>query len=490
MKVLIDNEEVLCDKNIEIKEEMLQTSSVILNNVYPANWENDKDYVSRFYYPPDYAKCKIYDGEDLIFCGIVKNTGNISLNPRYPHYCTVQVLDFKDFLSQGETLDYVINNKTVVEAIQQVIGTIAPYGFVLGNVQILNGDDVIGAYSTKDETAYDVFNYLADICQARWTTRMIDEDTVAIDFYDPTLLPEGTEIEYTQEWFEANKIDDISFSYSSNDYRNKQVMLSNEAYSNIETSEIIVADGYQTQFNTIDKIGSITSLVINGVEQTVITKEEYDLGYNCDFYYTPGNNYFESVDLVSTGVVITVTYYAIIEGREVIINQSEVSRIADMIDRKGVIARYENRNDATTTRELQSIGQSYLKYKGTPEIRLNVSARSNLWNVGERVVFNAPLDELDQEYMVKSKTIQRIETANITFYTYELTSSFNMEQDINYFDNQRYKARGNIGEGEYISRNVDIENTANIIFYGLEVTEVSLEGNELQSELQTSLGSE
>ena len=79
MRILINNEEVLCGKDFTIEEDLLNTSSVILNNVYPATWELDKDYISRFYYPPDYAKCLIYnDDNDLIFCGVVKNTGNIS----------------------------------------------------------------------------------------------------------------------------------------------------------------------------------------------------------------------------------------------------------------------------------------------------------------------------------------------------------------------------------------------------------------------------
>lgn len=491
IQIFINNEEVVCDKNLEINEEMLTTSSIILDNVYPKSWELTHDYVNNFYYPKDFSMCKILQDGNLIFAGMVKNTGNISLNPRYPHYCSVQVLDFKDFLSQGETLDFVINNKTIGEAIEQVIGTVSPYGFILGNLNISKIDEIIGAYSTKDETAYDVFNYLADISQSRWTTRMIDENTVAIDFYDPDLLPQGIDIEYTQEWFSDNKVDDMSFSYSSNDYRNKQVMLSGEVFSNIETTEVIVADGYQTQFNTTDKIGNATELLINGTSMKIVTKEEYDMGYECDFYYTPGNNYFESVDLVSTGKVMTITYYAIIEGREIIINQNEINRVSEMTERKGVVARYENRNDATTTQELQAIGQTYLKYKGTPEIKLNVATRSNLWNIGDRVTFNAPLTELSQEYMVKSKKTQIITTANQVFYTFELTSSFNMERDVNYFDNQRYKARGNIGEGEFISRNVDIENTANVIFYDLEVTEVEIDTTStLQSELQTPLGVE
>lgn len=491
LKVIINNEEVLCDKDFIINEEMLNTSSVILNNVYPVAWEEDKDYVSRFYYPKDYSKCKILNDDTLLFCGIVKNTGEINLNPFHPHYCNVQILDFKDFLSQGETLDFVITDKTISEAIDQVIGTISPYGFIKGNIYLENIDEPIGTYSTKDKTAYDVFNYIADITQSRWTTRMIDENNVAIDFYDPNSLPQGTGIEYTKTWFTNNLIDNITYSYSSNDYRNKQVMLSGEVYSNIETTEILVADGYQTQFNTIDKIGKVSSLLLNGTPVSIITKDEYDLGYEADFYYQPGNKYFESTNLVSTGAILTIVYYAIIEGREVILNQDEISRVESMTGRKGVIARYETRNDATTTGELQAIGQSYLKYKGIPEIKLNISTRKNIWNIGQRVQFSAPLQELSQEYMVKRKITNYIATIDTIFYEYELTSSFNMEREINYFDNQRFKSKGNIGEGEFISRNIDIENTANVIFYDLEVEEIEVDGNStLQAELQAPLGVE
>ena len=92
MKIYINNEEVLCSNVLEITEEMLQTSSTILDNCYPKSWEANHDYISQFYFPPDYSKCKIYQGEELIFCGLVKNTGSIELNPREPHYCSLQIL--------------------------------------------------------------------------------------------------------------------------------------------------------------------------------------------------------------------------------------------------------------------------------------------------------------------------------------------------------------------------------------------------------------
>ena len=478
VRIYIDNVEVYCNKNFTIENEMLNTSSVILDNVYPASWEIDQDYVSRFYYPPDYAKVKIYDGENLIFCGVVKNTGNISINPRDPHYCSIEVLDFKTFLSEGETLDFVIAGKTITQALEQITSSIEKYGFTLGDVNVLNPDEIIGAYSTKDKTAYDVYQYIADITNSRWTTKLIDENTVEINFYDPTLMNEGVEIEYTQEFFDNNSIIDMNFSYGTYDYRNKQVMISNEVYSSISQQEIIVANGYQTQFSTEQKIGQINSILVNGIEMTFTTKENKDLGYTADFYYNPGENYFESNDLQSAGAVININYQSIVEGRQIVLNPNEIDRINNSTGRYGVVARYENRNDATTSNELQKIGESYIKFKGVPEILLNISSTQNIWDIGETVNFsNAPLDELETSYMVKKKKINYIATQETIFYTYELTSSFNSETQINYFDNQRNKANGNIGVGEYISRNYDIESNAKIIFYDTEIEKATITGD-------------
>lgn len=490
MNITIDGIDVVCSNDITIKQEILNTPSVILNNVYPKLWETDKDYTSRYYHPDDYSQCLIKDeNNNLLFCGVVKNSGQISLNPRYPHYSTLQILDYKTFLSEGETLDVVIADKTILEAITQVVNIIAPYGFELGEVKILNENDVIGAYSTKDKTAYDVFNYLADITQSRWTTRVLGAGRVAIDFYDPTLMPQGTAIDSTTIWWKNNKIDDITYNYGTWNYRNKQVMTSRQVYGSIPQSQVIRYDGYANQIMTEFPIGEISSIYVNGVGRPFATNDEKAIGIYADFYYTPENNYFEKSMNISVGSEIIITYIPIVEGRQVISNTNEITRVGTATGVKGVIARYENRNDATTSMELQKIGQSYIKYKGVPEINLTIKTRSNLWNVGQRVQYNAPLTELTMEYMVKRKEIHYIVSANEIFYTFELSSSFNSETAINYFDNQRAKANGNIKEGQFISRNVDIENEATIIFYDTTATTISISSNsELQAELEMILG--
>lgn len=491
MRILINNEEVVCSNELVITEEMLTTSFTILNNCYPKSWELDHDYVSRFYYPKDYSKCLIYDdNENLLFCGVVKNTGDMSLNPRDPHYASLQVLDFKTMLSEGDMLGFVINNKTIPEAIQMVVDAVASYGIVVGNIDILNPDDIIGAYSTVDKTAYDVLQYLSEIAQAKWTTRLIDENTIAVDFYDPTLMQQADDIEYTKEYFEENGIVDITYNYGTYDYRNKQVINSDQVYGSIDYTETILADGFNRTFNTSTNIGAIKTIYVDGVAKTFGNSEDKDIGLDYNFYYTPGQNQLESNEnepIYASNSEITITYTPLIKGRQIIYNGDEVDRISGQIGRNGVISRYENRNDVLSIDELAQIGQTYIKYKGSPEINLTINTYNyNLFNVGQLVYFNAPLNELKQTYMVKQKEITIYSANNDIFIKYTLTSSFNSEREVNYFDNQRNKTKGNISAGEYITRNVDIENSANIIFNNLTVEEVE-EGNILNSALNTIL---
>lgn len=488
IKMFIGDEEVVCNKEITITEEMLSTSSTILDNCYPKSWEQTKDYTSNYYYPEDYSKCKIYDDDEMIFCGVVKNTGDISLNPRNPHFCSLQILDFKTFLSEGETLDFVIANKTVEQAINMVIEAVKDYGFELGSLNIFGKDDIIGAYSTQNKSAYDVFQYLADITQSKWNTRVIDENTIAIDFYDPTLMSRADNLKYTIDYFEENKIKDINFNYGTRDYRNKQVMLSDKVYASIDYNETIIADGYAKTFTTQQKIGIIKQIKVNGIETTFATNTDKELGIEAEFYYTSDDTTIESTNLIGSGIIIEIIYVPLVQGRQIVYNYDEVERIRENTKRKGVIARYENRNDVQSSDELNKVGQAYLRYKGSAEINLNVlTYNKDLYKIGQIVHFEAPLPELSTDYMVKSKETQIISPGDFSevFYTYKLVSNFNSENAINYFDNQRNKMVGNIGQGEYITRNIDIENASLIYFDNLGFAEIH--NNLLDCELEAPL---
>ncbi len=420
-----------------------------------------------------------YSSYDLLFAGVVKKTGNISLNPRYPHYADIQVLDFKTFLSEGETLNFVIDNKTIGQAIDMVIDAIKSYGFIKGNIMLEDINEVIGAYSTDKKTAYDVFQYFSDITNSRWFTRMIDEDTVAIDFYDTDKLPVKPKIEYTEDWFCNNLIDDMSYSIKTDDYRNKQILLSDEVFGSTPYNDLLTSNGYDTSYTTTGKIASLTSAKIDGKNATFTTEANKEGGVEADIYYKPGEVGITTNNQIGAGKVIEITYIPLVEGREIIINDEEVNRIGSQLNRNGVISRYENRNDTTSSDELRQIGQTYIKYKGKAEVTLKITSRKNIYNIGDKVQFDAPLEDLSTEYMVKKKTTKYIVTANQLFYDYELSSSFNSESEINYFDNQRSKHKGNLSEGDYITRDIDITNSANIIWHDTSIDEISITGNNI-----------
>lgn len=420
-----------------------------------------------------------YSSYDLLFAGVVKKTGNISLNPRYPHYADIQVLDFKTFLSEGETLNFVIDNKTIGQAIDMVIDAIKSYGFVKGNIMLDDINEVIGAYSTDKKTAYDVFQYFSDITNSRWFTRMIDEDTVAIDFYDTDKLPVKPKIEYTEDWFCNNLIDDMSYSIKTDDYRNKQILLSDEVFGSTPYNDLLTSNGYNTSYTTTEKIASLTSAKIDGKDATFTTEANKEGGVEADIYYKPGEVGITTNNQIGAGKVIEITYIPLVEGREIIINDEEVNRIGSQLNRNGVISRYENRNDTTSSDELKQIGQTYIKYKGKAEVTLKITSRKNIYDIGDKVEFDAPLEDLSTEYMVKKKTTKYIVTANQLFYDYELSSSFNSESEINYFDNQRSKHKGNLSEGDYITRDIDITNSANIIWHDTSIDEISITGNNI-----------
>ena len=490
-QIFINDEEVVCESSFDIEEQLANPSSIVLSKVFPKKWKGTDKLLTDYYFPKDYSRCKILRNGELYFLGIVKNSADMVIDPRKPHYCSLQILDYSTLLSEGDVLDYVIVNKTVSEAINQVVDSISKYGFVVGNIQIKKEyDTVIGAYSTSEKAPYDVFYYLSQISQSRWSTRLVDEDTIAIDFIDYDLVLSTKNIENKSNFFNENKIIDISYSYSTSDYRNKQIITSEEVFGNVEQNQTLIADGFNKSFKLEQKIGSINAVKKNGITQTVITKEEYDLGISCDFYFTLKNDTIESVDTISSGNVIEVSYIPIIKGREIAVNSGEISRIGNSLKVDGTIARYENRSDVTNSKELLAVGNSYIKYKGKPEIEITILSEKDFLTLGSKYYYDAPINDLKNYYLITKKVTKVIQSGDFYMvkYEYTLSNSYDTENEINFFDNQRSKNSGNIGEGETVTRNIDIINTTNIIFSGLNIEEISVIGdNILNSSLNSPL---
>jgi hypothetical protein len=292
-------------------------------------------------------------------------------------------------------------------------------------------------------------------------------------------MPSEEDIEFTQEYFTNNNIIDMEYDYDTNDYRNKQVILSDKVYASIDSIENIITDGYSTNFITEKQIGVINSITLNGSAVTFATNDEKNIGISADFYYTVGENKFTSDIIYTSGNVIQINYTALIKGRQIGYNNSEISRINRQLDINGTISRYEKRNDILSSDELQAVANTYINYNSKPELTLTIKTKNNLFSLGKKVYFNAPIEDLKDTYLIKSKktSIKQADTNVFTEYEFVLVNNFDTESAINYFDNQRRKASGNINENEFITRNIDIENEANVIFSNVTQTEVTPVGD-------------
>ena len=479
-KIYIANEEVVCESSFDIEEQLANPSSIVLSKVFPKSWKGTNKLLTDYYFPQDYSKCRIYKDNNLYFLGVVKNSADMVLDPRKPHYCSLQILDYSTLLSEGDTLDYVITNKTVTQAINQVIESVSKYGFVAGKIKIAEGNDtLIGAYSTNEKAPYDVFQYLALISQSRWSTRLVNENQIAIDFIDYSLINDTSTIQNTQTYFNSNKINDFTYSYSTSDYRNKQIITSDGVTGNVLQNQTIISDGNTSDFELEQTIATIQEIKVDDVVQTVVTKTEYELGIECDFYYETNSTTITSVDSISTGSEINVSYYPIVRGREVVSSSSEISRISSNLGINGTISRYESRSDATSNQELLAVANSYIKYKGKASIELTISSSKDFLVLGNKYHYDAPINELDDSYLVTKKISHIIQAGDFIEYKYEytLSNSYDTEDELNYFDNQRSKNAGNIEEGSFITRNIDILNNCTLYFSDLAITEIPVSSN-------------
>jgi hypothetical protein len=492
--MFIDDVEVVCSNEINIVEELTNTNTCVLKNCYPLSWEQNKDY-TQFYFPKDYSLFKlIYDYTDfnlitenglniltesgnklnvgnasaIKFVGVVKRSSSVDLNPNHPHFADLQILDLKTFLSEGDVFNFVVEELTVEQFIIKAITEYSGYNFKVGNINLgKKGKQIIRNYNCDQKTLFDVLQYISQITGSIWKVKYNSDSTIQIDFYDLGDLPTGKNLEYTTQFCNDNSIVDISYKLNSNDYRNKQTLTTSQITATTTYSEDIAVTENMKLSN---KVGRIVSAKFNGRNIEIASNLEKENGKTADLYYEFGSNVIEVNEYAlfyNPDSVLSITYYPLVTGRINLYNLEEIERIGKQLDNTGIISRFENRNDACSLQELGIIGKTYLQFKGKTGITLQVKTLNNdIWELGEVVNFN--FNELADNYLVTKKSTQifqnNADLTNQIFYTYELKNNFNVENELNFFDNQRAKLIGNIQAGEYIDKYINYNDSIQIIF--------------------------
>lgn len=326
--MLIDNVPVVCSNEFEIVEQLTNTSTIVLKNCYPQLWETTHDYVNKFYMPKDYSRFELYINLELVFVGVVKRQQAMDLSPSKFHGATLQVLDYKTFLSEGEQLNFVIVNSTIQSCIEQILEKYSDYNFELGdlNVSADKLNQVVNNYNCNEKTPYDCLTYFANLVQAVWKTRYnTDDDKTYIDFYEIDQLPEGQTLYYDKDWANENSIIDLKYSFNTNDYRNKQIITADQVGSNIQDTDTFFCNGSQRVFKMEYPIYKIVSAKLNGVNLKVMS--QHIVGQRANAYYEIGTDELELVSTPEAGNQLDVVYIPMIAGRQIVKNEIEIDRI-------------------------------------------------------------------------------------------------------------------------------------------------------------------
>ena len=320
---------------------------------------------------------------------------------------------------------------------------------------------------------FDVLQYISQITNSIWKVRYVTDTTYAIDFYDINMLPQGMDLVYDNDYFNNNSIVDITYSFNTNNYRNKQVITSSNIIAQTINTEEFYTNSNDNKYQLSSNVGAVYNATLDNNEISIASNVDKQNGITADLYYTVGSNEIElDMDVLPTQRLF-IQYDAMIPGRVTVLNTNEIDRISNQLNNTGIISRYEQRQDATTAEELNAIGQTYIQFKGKSEIILQVQTiNKDLWNIGDIVYFNNgnedAIIELTGNYAVKKKTTQMYQNnaddSLQVFFIYELDNNYNFENLINYFDNQRAKTIGNIQEGQFINKYIENTETINIIF--------------------------
>jgi hypothetical protein len=279
-------------------------------------------------------------------------------------------------------------------------------------------------------------------------------------------------IDYGQEFFANYNIVDMEYSFNTSDYRNKQNIIADNIKGSNFLFEAFWLDGKSTEFYLSQPVAGVKFAEINDENIKVISQEFKDKGEDYDCYYTQGSNVINLKNANKKGDYLRILYYPDISLKISITEDDEVKRVKDNTGTAGIISRYEKRSDVLLAEEMNKIAQSYLKYKGRGDYTVTIQTyNKELAHLGDKVnlTTNDNLKFLEDEYYVKSittsYTTNNADNKAYIFRTYTLVNNFNFEYATNYFDNQRAKLIGNIQDGQYINRDIDIIDEVLIQFY-------------------------
>lgn len=471
IKLYIDKVEMAFNSKITINDHTSNFSSITFNDVIPKNKLNYKDIIKVWNYADEFQLGEVYSGDKLIFFGVVNATGRLSLFPNQPKTKSIQIMDFRKWLSLKKPVELLFFKTSPERIVVDLIKKLNEPRIKVGKLDFTNNEN-INAYSTFGKTPYQVLKEIV----AKQTDSLLyfeitENKEITINFKSETTLRNEPKIEINLENIDVlrdYKILDVVLETNIDNYANTINYESENIVTNVLKQETINITGSEniTLFDNVGKISKNPDDIYlkKGDDKkrvVVLNNDRYQDGKYYDVLYTTGKNTLKiNKSYLNQGWSLMFAYYPKVKNSVQLSNNEEINKIASRSQTAGDVYKYEKYNDISDLSDLLRLCKGDLNVSSSSEKIITITCERPLFNVGETCTIFSNNENIKGLYLIIEANVEFLGFNNNfsdVVFTYTLKNSKNTNTLINQFDNQSYKKNPAIDDDSIFQTNANVD---------------------------------
>lgn len=510
IRLIINKVEMDFSNSFSFYEHPINFSTMTFNEVIPKENNKYPDYLNITKYTDDFSLAEVYSGDKLIFFGVVNSTGRLDLFRTKPKTKTVEISDFRKWLSLKKPVEKYFFNKSPEDIVIAIVQGMNEPRIKIGTLSFSNNDN-IKAYSSESKTPYQVLKELvAAQTNSLLYFKVEDDATISINYKsNDDIINDTSNIVLdldNVDLLKDYKITEITLESNTDNYTNFVKFDSENIVSNVNTIESFELEDDDT-ITLLNPIGAIDNNFKNTyilksdgtkVKLVVITDDLAQKGKYYDISYKVGSAEITmNAKWLNAGNQLFFSYFQKKRTALELKNDDQIALISSLSNTTGEVFQYEKYNDISSYNDLLKQAKNTLDYNSSLKKVLTITADKPIWEVADAVQVKCQDSNVAGIYLVQqmegSVTASAIgDKTNfwLAEYTYTLQNTNNVDTYVNQFDNQSYRDNAITDDDSFIVTTESITINGNIIFsYEISTEDKVLNNNQLEQPLKMQLKS-
>lgn len=451
-------------------------SNITLNNVVKStnnNWPNITNIID---FKNEFTICELRQNNRTFFIGVVNDVGRLSLMPNKPKTFSIQISDFRKWLSLTKPINKIYFDKTPSFIVNDLISSLNEPKIGVGNLSFSTDSNfTIKAYNTTNKTLYQI---LKDVIGRQTNSTLyftIENNIFKINYksIEDFKTPHQIKIDPTNQDFLVNyKINDIVFDNETNNYYNYLSYTSDNIISKflifennllLNSDKVILLNNVGRIIEGQDKTYFYNEKTHDKIIPVIMNSEDAKEGKFCHLVWSENSNIIEN-KFVSNDYKLKICYQSKISQTLEAKNLEEIRRLQNISGTSGIVYKSEKFNDISESDDLLAAVKNDLAKFSKPNKILTLTSNAFIYNVLDTVEVVNISDDVNGIYIV-SQIEGKVKSLgnNDVFkeFTYTLKQTTNFDTIENKFDNQSYRelsatTQNTIEDADTISSSVQI----------------------------------